>query len=87
MNRKTIEKANELIRSQKYLNDLRQLITFPYPKMFSKKKDDQITGFCYEAEYLSFVNFDDVTRERLKSAILSVVDERYSEIEDEIKKL
>ena len=85
MNRKTIEKANELIRSQKYLNDLRRLVTIPYPKIFSK--NTRQTGLCWDNEYLSFANFDDITRERLKTAILSVIDERYYEIEDEIKSL
>ena len=87
MDKKSISEANELIRVQRRLEDLRRIITYPYPKMFSKRKHDQKTGFCYESDYLSFCVLDDATREKIKAAILSIIDERDSEIEDEIKRL
>lgn len=87
MDRKSIEKANELIRSKKCIDDLRNILAVPYPRIFSKDKRDRQTGFCYSNDYISFSNFDDTTRERLRSAIRSVIDERYNEIEEEIKKL
>lgn len=87
MDKKSISKANKLIRAQQCLDDLRMIIAVPYPRMFSKRKRDQDTGFCYDGDYVSFANLDDTTREKIKAAILSIIDERYSEIEDEIKRL
>lgn len=37
MNKMVIEKANKLMRSQQCLNDLRRIVIYPYPKMFSKE--------------------------------------------------
>ena len=87
MDKKSISEANDLIRAQRRLSDLRRIIAVPYPRMFSKRKRDQETGFCYDGDYVSFANLDDTTGEKIKAAILSVIDERYSEIEDEIKRL
>lgn len=87
MDKKSISEANGLIRAQRCLDDLRRIIAVPYPRMFSKRKHDQKTGFCYESDYLSFCVLDDTTREKIKAAILSIIDERYSEIEEEIKRL
>lgn len=87
MNKESIEEANKLIRSQQCLNDLRHIVTFPYSQMFSKRKHDQKTGFCYNSNCVSFANLDDATRVRLKAAIITVIDERYSEIDEEIKRL
>ena len=87
MNKMVIEKANKLIRSQQCLNDLRQIVIYPYPGMFSKRKHDQKTGFCYNGDYVSFAHLDDVTKDKLKAAILTVIDDRYNELNDEIDKL
>lgn len=87
MNKMAIEKANKLIRSQQCLNDLRQIVIYPYPEMFSKRKHDQKTGFCYNGDYVSFAHLDDVTKDKLKAAILTVIDDRYNELNDEIDKL
>ena len=87
MNKMVIEKANKLIRSQQCLNDLRQIVIYPYPAMFSKRKHDQKTGFCYNGDYVSFAHLDDVTKDKLKAAILTVIDDRYHELNDEIDKL
>lgn len=86
MNKKSIEKANKLINAQNSLSVLRRIMTFPYPRMFSAKRDRE-TGFCYNNDYVSFSSLDDITREIIKTALCSIIDERYCEIEEEIKRL
>lgn len=86
MDKKSIERANELIRAQNSLGTLRRIMTFPYPRIFSTKRNRE-TGFCYDNDYISFSSLDDITRERIKSALRSIIDERYCEIEEEIKRL
>lgn len=47
------------------------------------KRDFVLTvGGC-----ISFADLDDITRERLKDAISSIIEERYCEIDEEIKRL
>lgn len=87
MDKKTIEKVNKLIHSQKCLDDLRRIVTYPYPQMFSKRKHDQNTGFCYNGNYVSFAHLDDDTKDKLKTAILAVINNRYSELNYEIEKM
>lgn len=87
MNKMAIEKANKLIHSQQCLDDLRRIVIYQYPEMFSKRKHDQKTGFCYNGDYVSFAHLDDITKDKLKTAILAVINDRYNELNDEIEKL
>lgn len=85
MTRETLDKANKLTRSQQRLNDLRGIIVSSYPRIFYKK--NKKTGFYNDGNSISFADLDDITRERLEAAMLSVIDARDCEIDEEMKRL
>lgn len=83
MKEKTLGRANEIKRSIETLYDLRRIFSYPYPKIF--KNRDKKTGFVYDDDCISFVMFDEETREELKEVIKNVIDKRLSELKEEME--
>ena len=80
------EQATELRRTERILEEVHQIMTFPYPEfnIFKPK-----FSFSYKRERLNvdFVELDKETRKQLKEAILNVVKKRRQEIVEELKHL
>lgn len=87
MTRDNLERGKVIERSIKCINDLWSIVCYPYPKMFSKDKQDQKRGFTYDGNVVSFASLDDETRKQLKEAAQSVLDKRKSELNKELETL
>lgn len=80
------KQATELRRTKKILEEVHDIMTFPYPEfnIFKPK-----FSFSYKPKHLNvdFVELDNETIKQLKEAILNVVENRRQEIEKELKQL
>ena len=85
MTKETITKANKLLESQEKLKELKNIVNCTYPfRIFSSKKA-YIAGEYDQVIKLS--NFDEVTANELRAAILGVVEKRQAEIIDELEEM
>lgn len=73
------KQATELRYTKRILEEVYNIMTFPYPEL----------SFSYKSERLNvnFVELDNETRKQLKEAILNVVGKRRQEIVEEFKQL
>lgn len=89
MTNKELERAKEIERSIETLDDLLSIINFPYPKMYSAKKNkkDKRTGFTDSDEVISFYCLDDKTRLELKESMHNIINKRRQELREELQNL
>lgn len=88
MTRETIARANNLLESQENLKKLRRIVDSTYPfRILSKKKSAYIAGILECDQVIELWNFDKVTANELRAAILGVIERRQVEIEDELKEM
>ena len=78
------EQATELRRTKRILEEVYNIMTFPYPKfnIFKPK-----FSFSHKNLNVDFVELDAETFKELKEAILNVVEKRRQEIKEELKQL
>ena len=80
------EQATKLRRTEKILDKVHRIMTFPYPE-FNIFKPKFSFSYKFECLNVDFVELDQETIKQLKEAILNVVNKRSQEIEEELKQL
>lgn len=87
MDKNSIDKLHKLLAVQENLKKIEYMMTTPYPRIFSKFKRDEHTGFRYGGEYVDLDDLDAVSSKEIRAAITAIVKERYKALDDEIKKM
>ena len=87
MTRETIARANNLIESQENLKELKRIVDCTYPFRILSRKKAYIGGTLEYDQVIELWNFDKVTANELKAAILGVVEKRQAEITDELEEM
>lgn len=87
MTKETITKANKLLESQEKLKELKNIVNCTYPFRILSSKKAYIAGIPEYDRVIELWNFDKVTANELKAAILGVVEKRQAEIIDELEEM
>lgn len=85
MTKETITKANKLLESQKKLKELKNIVNCTYPFRILSSKKTYITSILDCDQVIELWDFDKVTANELKAAILGVIEKRQAEIIDELE--